>query len=203
MARSYCRGAMRVLRGGTTGIKPRSRASCRASSPSYARPSAGAMAWAPCPDGAAACALQARRGFGPMIAQTLWPLKHPRQPYESYWSIRRRTCQWLGRRFLRARGPVGRHLHDSAVQGHRFDLEVDFAAIGPRKSRFVGLHPNWARAAAIPPATRAYPSAAGVQHRRGGRMRETDPCRHLRATLASRIRQCRCEANPSLRPLRR
>ncbi len=49
---------------------------------------------------AAACAPRAHRGLGPETGQTLGPFEHPRQPDESWSSIRRGTGQWLAGRFF-------------------------------------------------------------------------------------------------------
>ena len=49
---------------------------------------------------AAACVPRAHHGPGPGTEQTLWPFEHPRQPDESWWSIRRGTDQWRAGRFF-------------------------------------------------------------------------------------------------------
>src|ERR1035437_1923553 len=42
----------------------------------------------------------AHRGRGRETTRTLWPFEHPRQPYESWYSIRRGIFQWLVVRFF-------------------------------------------------------------------------------------------------------
>src|SRR5680860_1925006 len=74
------------------------------------------MAMTPCPSCAAADAPRAHRGAGRATAQTLWPCEHPRQPYESWWSLRRATCQWIADRFFRAPGPQRLPLADGTSQ---------------------------------------------------------------------------------------
>jgi len=50
--------------------------------------------------GAAAYVPRAHHGLGLGTGQTLWPFEHPRQPDESWWSIRPGTDQWLAGRFF-------------------------------------------------------------------------------------------------------
>ena len=49
---------------------------------------------------AVAVAPRVHRGLGRGTGQTLWPFEHPRQPDESWSSIRRGTGQWLAGRFF-------------------------------------------------------------------------------------------------------
>ena len=45
-------------------------------------------------------ALLPHRRLGPAKARRLWPFAHSRQPYESWWSIRRGIFRWPGGRFF-------------------------------------------------------------------------------------------------------
>src|SRR5664280_3580769 len=48
----------------------------------------------------AVCGLPRHRRLAPARGQRLSPFAHLRQPYESWWSIRRATCRWLAVRFF-------------------------------------------------------------------------------------------------------
>ena len=89
-------GGAEVIRGGTTGMYPKARASWRVSLPSrMPGPSTGTgPGIGPLETGQQTYALPARRGPGPGRARTLWRFEHPRQPYESWWSNRRLPMDW-------------------------------------------------------------------------------------------------------------
>ena len=74
---------------------------------------------------AATFAPRAHRGPGPGTGQTLWPFEHPRQPDESWSSIRRGTGQWLAGGFFYRPRAIRMDLDDGTVQGYGFDLHAD------------------------------------------------------------------------------
>ena len=51
--------------------------------------------------------LRRRRRPGPAREQKLWPFEHPRQPDESWWSIRHGISRWPAVRFFKAPVPSG------------------------------------------------------------------------------------------------
>ena len=118
--RSYFRGSRRLLRGGTTGVKPRAVGVSRR--PRRRGPSP-ARGWR-----VATKAMEEFESFRRVVplwgrARTSRPSGHPRQPYQAWWSSRCGTCLDRGPFFQRPR-PVGMDLDDGAVEQHRLQSEA-------------------------------------------------------------------------------
>src|ERR1035441_4928375 len=101
----------------------------------------------------------------------LWPFEHPRQPYESWCSIRRGICQWPAVRFFQRAGSVWMHFHRGRVQREGFDLDahdllqlqllensVQNAILGP------AIHARVNRVPVAKPARKTAPFASLLGH---------------------------------------